>query len=65
MLDDWLAHGANANVGTQQRRSRDDPMRVRYLVEKKHADINARDLQGDTPLQNAVALVGPTWSPIS
>ena len=32
----------------------DDLKRVSYLLDKKHADINASDLQGETPLGNAV-----------
>jgi quinoprotein dehydrogenase-associated probable ABC transporter substrate-binding protein len=54
MLDDWLAHGAKPNVELNNSVVADDPVRVSYLVEKKHADINARDSQGYTPLLNAV-----------
>ena len=55
-LNDWLAHGANVNEELSHAILGDDMKRVAYLVEKKHADINARDLQGETPLQNAVHL---------
>ncbi len=54
MLDDWLKHGANVNVELNNAVIADDPVRVSYLVEKKHADINARDLQGYTPLLGAI-----------
>jgi quinoprotein dehydrogenase-associated probable ABC transporter substrate-binding protein len=54
MLDDWLAHGAKISVELNNAVIADDPVRVSYLVEKKHADINARDPQGYTPLLNAV-----------
>jgi ankyrin repeat protein len=54
MLDDWLAHGASPTVELSNAVVADDPVRVQYLIEKKHADINARDQQGYTPLLNAV-----------
>jgi quinoprotein dehydrogenase-associated probable ABC transporter substrate-binding protein len=54
MLDDWLKHGANVNTELNNAVIADDPVRVSYLVESKHADVNARDLQGYTPLLNAV-----------
>ncbi len=54
MLDDWLAHGAKLSVELNNAVIADDPVRVTYLVEKKHADVNARDPQGNTPLLNAV-----------
>jgi quinoprotein dehydrogenase-associated probable ABC transporter substrate-binding protein len=54
MLDDWLAHGANVNEELNHAIIGDDLKRIRHLVEKKHADVNARDLQGETPLANAI-----------
>jgi len=57
MLDDWLAHGAKLNVELNNAVIAGDPVRVSYLVEKKHADINARDPQGYTPLLNAVRIM--------
>lgn len=54
MLEDWLKHGANVNNELNDAVIADDPVRVHYLVEKKHADVNARDLQGSTPLLNAI-----------
>jgi quinoprotein dehydrogenase-associated probable ABC transporter substrate-binding protein len=53
-LNDWLAHGASANEELNHAVIADDLKRVSYLLEKKHADINAVDLQGETPLGNAV-----------
>jgi quinoprotein dehydrogenase-associated probable ABC transporter substrate-binding protein len=54
MLDDWLAHGANANEELNHAIIGDDLKRIRHLVEKKHADVNAPDTQGETPLDNAI-----------
>lgn len=54
MLDDWLAHGAKPSVELNNAVVADDPVRVKYLVEQRHADINAKDPQGYTPLLNAV-----------
>lgn len=54
MLDDWLAHGASPTVELNNAVVADDPVRVKYLIERKHADINAKDQQGYTPLLNAV-----------
>jgi quinoprotein dehydrogenase-associated probable ABC transporter substrate-binding protein len=56
MLDDWLAHGAKISVELNNAVVAGDPVRVSYLVEKKHTDINARDPQGNTPLTNAVRI---------
>ena len=56
MLDDWLAHGSKPSVELNNAVLAGDPVRVSYLVEKKHADINARDPQGNTPLTNAVRI---------
>ena len=53
-LNDWLAHGANVNEELNHAILGDDIKRVAYLIEKKRADVNARDLQGETPLQNAI-----------
>ncbi|HXR20770.1 MAG TPA: quinoprotein dehydrogenase-associated putative ABC transporter substrate-binding protein [Steroidobacteraceae bacterium] len=57
MLDDWLAHGAKLSVELNNAVLAGDPVRVSYLIEKKHADINARDPQGYTPLLNAVRIM--------
>jgi quinoprotein dehydrogenase-associated probable ABC transporter substrate-binding protein len=54
MLNDWLAHGASVNEELNHAIIADDLKRIRYLVEKKHADLNAPDLQGETPLDNAI-----------
>jgi quinoprotein dehydrogenase-associated probable ABC transporter substrate-binding protein len=56
MLDDWLAHGSKPSIELNNAVLAGDPVRVSYLVEKKHADINARDPQGNTPLTNAVRI---------
>jgi quinoprotein dehydrogenase-associated probable ABC transporter substrate-binding protein len=58
-LEDWLRHGAKVNDELNNAVIADDPVRVAYLVEKKHADINARDLQGYTPLLNAIRKTSP------
>jgi quinoprotein dehydrogenase-associated probable ABC transporter substrate-binding protein len=54
MLNDWLAHGANVDEELGHAVIGDDLKRVAYLVEKKKANIDARDLQGETPLDNAI-----------
>lgn len=54
MLDDWLAHGAKPSVELNNAVVADDPVRVHYLIEQKHTDINAKDPQGYTPLLNAI-----------
>lgn len=54
MLKDWLAHGANVNVELSNAVLADDPVRVTYLLEKKHAAIDALDPQGETPLHHAL-----------
>jgi quinoprotein dehydrogenase-associated probable ABC transporter substrate-binding protein len=53
-LNDWLAHGASVNEELNHAIIGDDLKRIKYLVEKKHADVNAPDLQGETPLDNAI-----------
>jgi quinoprotein dehydrogenase-associated probable ABC transporter substrate-binding protein len=53
-LDDWLAHGANVNTELSNAVTADDRVRVTYLLEKKHAALNALDLQGETPLHHAL-----------
>ncbi|WP_051748999.1 quinoprotein dehydrogenase-associated putative ABC transporter substrate-binding protein [Nevskia soli] len=53
-LDEWLKHGAKVNDEFNNAVIADDMVRVSYLLEKKHANINARDLQGYTPLLNAI-----------
>lgn len=54
MLNAWLAQGADVNEELNHAVIGDDLKRVAYLVEKKHANVNARDLQGETPLQHAI-----------
>jgi quinoprotein dehydrogenase-associated probable ABC transporter substrate-binding protein len=54
MLNDWLAHGANVNVELNNAVIADDLVRVAYLLDKKHASIDAQDLQGETPLHHAL-----------
>jgi ankyrin repeat protein len=53
-LNDWLAHGANVNEELNHAVIGDDLKRTAYLVEKKHADVNARDSQGEPPLHNSI-----------
>lgn len=54
MLNDWLAHGANVNVELNNAVIADDTVRVAYLLDKKHASIDAQDRQGETPLHHAL-----------
>lgn len=54
MLNDWLAHGANVNGELNNAVLADDLVRVAYLLQKKHASIDAQDLQGETPLHHAL-----------
>ena len=54
MLNDWLAHGANVNEELNHAIIGDDMKRISYLVEKKHADVNAADSQGEPPLHNSI-----------
>ena len=54
MLNEWLAHGANVNVELNNAVIADDTVRVAYLLQKKHAAIDAQDLQGETPLHHAL-----------
>jgi quinoprotein dehydrogenase-associated probable ABC transporter substrate-binding protein len=58
-LDDWLAHGANISTELNDAVLADDQARVAYLLEKKHADVNALDLQGETPLHRALVQRSP------
>jgi quinoprotein dehydrogenase-associated probable ABC transporter substrate-binding protein len=53
-LKDWLAHGANVNTELNNAVTADDQVRVTYLLEQKHAALNALDLQGETPLHHAL-----------
>jgi quinoprotein dehydrogenase-associated probable ABC transporter substrate-binding protein len=53
-LNEWLAHGANVNTELNNAVMADDPVRVSYLLDKKHAAINGQDLQGETPLHYAL-----------
>jgi quinoprotein dehydrogenase-associated probable ABC transporter substrate-binding protein len=58
-LDDWLAHGANVNQELNNAVLADDPVRVAYLLGKKHASVAALDLQGETPLHHALIQSSP------
>jgi quinoprotein dehydrogenase-associated probable ABC transporter substrate-binding protein len=58
-LNDWLAHGANVNTELNNAVLADDQTRVGYLLEKKHADVNGMDLQGETPLHHAIVQQSP------
>jgi ankyrin repeat protein len=51
-LEQWLAEGADLNQELSNAIIANDSERVKFLVEKG-ADVNAPDLQGWTPLQNA------------
>jgi ankyrin repeat protein len=53
-LNSWLAHGANVNSELNNAVVADDPVRVKYLLENKHASIDAQDPQGETPLHHAL-----------
>jgi quinoprotein dehydrogenase-associated probable ABC transporter substrate-binding protein len=53
-LNNCLAHGANVNVELNNAVVADDPVRVAYLLDKKHAAIDAQDPQGETPLHHAL-----------
>jgi ankyrin repeat protein len=54
MLNDWLAHGANVNTELNNAVVADDRVRVSYLLDKKHASIDALDPQGENPLHHAL-----------
>jgi hypothetical protein len=58
-LNDWLAHGANANVELNNAVMADDQVRAAYLLDKKGASISAQDLQGETPLHHALVQRSP------
>jgi ankyrin repeat protein len=51
-LEQWLSEGADLNQELSNAIIANDSERVKFLVEKG-ADVNAPDLQGWTPLQNA------------
>lgn len=59
-LDDWLRHGAKVDDELDNAIIAGDPVRVSYLVEKKHASLEARDPQGYTPLLNAIRQGSPS-----
>ena len=61
MLNDWLAHGANVNAELNNAVIADDLVRVAYLLDKKHASIDAQDLQGETPLHHALVRRLDRW----
>ncbi|HEY3730024.1 MAG TPA: quinoprotein dehydrogenase-associated putative ABC transporter substrate-binding protein [Steroidobacteraceae bacterium] len=56
MLNNWLAHGASVNGELNNAVIADDQVRAAYLLDKKHAQIDAQDLQGETPLQHALVI---------
>ena len=58
-LDDWLAHGADPNIELNNAVVANDQKRVAYLLEKKHASVNAQDLAGETPLHHAIIMSTP------
>jgi quinoprotein dehydrogenase-associated probable ABC transporter substrate-binding protein len=53
-LEQWLAHGSTVTAEFSNAILADDKFRAEYLLTKHHADINAIDLQGDTPLAKAI-----------
>jgi len=58
-LDDWLAHGSTVAAELNNAVVADDLNRVTYLLDKKHAAVNAPDPQGETPLIHAVQMASP------
>jgi ankyrin repeat protein len=58
-LNSWLAHGAKVEVELNNAVLADDPVRVAYLLENKHASVSAQDLQGETPLHHAIIQRSP------
>jgi quinoprotein dehydrogenase-associated probable ABC transporter substrate-binding protein len=53
-LNSWLASGASLTEELNDAVMADDLKRVSYLVEQKHASVAATNLQGETPLQQAL-----------
>ena len=53
-LNGWLAAGANVSVELNNAVLAGDKVRIAYLLDKKHAPIDAQDLQGATALQIAI-----------
>jgi len=53
-LNGWLAAGANLNVELNNAVLAGDKVRIGYLLDRKHAPIDAQDLQGETALQTAI-----------
>lgn len=58
-VDEWLAHGANVNQELSNAILADDRARAAYLIGKKHASVTALDLQGETPLHQALIQRSP------
>jgi quinoprotein dehydrogenase-associated probable ABC transporter substrate-binding protein len=58
-VDEWLAHGSSVSVELNNAVMADDQTRVAYLLDKKHASVNAQDLQGETPLHHALMQRSP------
>jgi quinoprotein dehydrogenase-associated probable ABC transporter substrate-binding protein len=59
-LNGWLANGASVTEELNDAVMADDLKRVSYLVEQKHASVAAINLQGETPLQQALIERSPT-----
>jgi quinoprotein dehydrogenase-associated probable ABC transporter substrate-binding protein len=59
-LNGWLANGASVDEELNDAVMADDLVRVRYLLEQKHASVEAPDLQGETPLHHALIQGSPT-----
>jgi quinoprotein dehydrogenase-associated probable ABC transporter substrate-binding protein len=59
-LNGWLANGASVTEELNDAVMADDLVRVRYLLEHKHASVSATDLQGETPLHHALIQQSPT-----
>jgi quinoprotein dehydrogenase-associated probable ABC transporter substrate-binding protein len=58
-LNAWLANGSSVAEELNDAVMADDLVRVRYLLEQKHASVSARDLQGETPLHHALIEQSP------
>jgi quinoprotein dehydrogenase-associated probable ABC transporter substrate-binding protein len=59
-LNKWLANGASVDEELNNAVMAGDQTRVTYLLEQKHASVEAPDLQGETPLHHALIERSPT-----
>jgi quinoprotein dehydrogenase-associated probable ABC transporter substrate-binding protein len=59
-LNAWLASGASVSEELNDAVMAGDQARVRYLLEQKHASVEATDLQGETPLHHALIQQSPS-----